>query len=70
MSRRRRGRGVGGKIKDTPDHIETTPREIVVTGIQCHTTISKVLSTWDKEQPSQTIIVTNAINTNIFPRYK
>ncbi len=68
MSKRRRGRGV--KIKDTPDHIEVAPRDIVVTGIQCHTTLSKVMSTWDHDQPNQTIIVPHAINTNIFPRYK
>lgn len=71
MGKRRRGRGVAGeKIKDTPDHIATPARVVQVTGIQCHTTLSKVLSRWDHDQPDQTIIVSNAINTNIFPRYK
>jgi hypothetical protein len=64
MSRRRgrRGRTVEVPVPDD------SPSPVV--RLQVHRTQSQVLNNWDPKKPSITLIVPDAINVNIFPRYK
>lgn len=67
------GRRKGRQGKDKPPHIEVLEKggDVVEQRnpkIHSHTTYAQVLSSWDKEEPVESMEKYDAININIFVR--